>query len=312
MSLAQTVLALDNADMATLTLNTDGHLHLALQLILSDAPTRFVTLANRPPPAAEVNRRIHEVGRRALTLAQLLTDILGALRPQVAVAQQDQALKDGFRELTYALAEYGEFVEKIPDIAPGANKAAKADYRSAIKGRIRTSKVICNKLKHEGNRLLVLTNTHPDGLFAPGVALFRYAGDGIEPNPELHDEDNLGFSAALLLKALLSDFLVADELAAKFCRTATGLAQPSPDQAGEGDQDLLAAIRLTDAIYEASLGEERSQVIKTVRLKDNVVEYGKLARRDPLPPFGEVKVSWRIDGDGHSRSFKVLPTRRKS
>lgn len=293
--------------MAKLEFDSTGALHLPLQQLFVDGASAFVTLPNRPPPGAEHNRRTHEVGRRSLAVAKVLEAVFAAPLQRAALSQHDQALKDGFRELIYALAEYGEFLEKIPDIAPGAERKAAKDYTTGVKSRIRSPKLACNALKHGGNRLVVFSHTFANGSVDPGIALFQYQGELITPNPNLHSPDTVGFSAALFLKELLSDFLAAEETAARFCRR---LVNGEPTIAtGDGAKTLLEALHLAEGLPESGLGDERAHQIKTVRVSPGSVEYGKLPRRDS-PPFGDVQVGFFFEGDGHTRSFQIAPTNK--
>jgi hypothetical protein len=277
-------------------------------------PLKFAEI-ERPHPTAALNISIAEVCRSLGAALASLEEMDKIHRRDDDSAKNkshgessDQLLRS-FRELCYRLAEHFEILEKL--IPKAIEKVGRVfeierdDYFKKLSRFRRDACVICNKIKHESNRLVLVENVYPTGHYVCGFSLCHIGKDGtLQPNAALHDAKRNACSFNLALRAAICDLLEADRAAAQFCESVCG---PTSETVGASKDSALHQL-IGRLIQRPDIGFrfERSDNIRTIYDNGTALTFGLQPRRDTLPSPFDVKISQLVGGDGATRSFKLL------
>jgi hypothetical protein len=274
--------------------------------------------ADGPHPLAAYN-----LGRGAIVAQAIrMLDALDAVEARSLIigapakAPDVRPLVREYQELIYRLAEHYEFLGNVPDIIGNDRKrrAEVANFEAKWKRAKRTATLICNKIKHNHNQLIHVSNTYPSGQVVHGFSLFAHrVGNMLGANKDLFPGQQESISFNLGIRSDLCSLFTADRAAAVLCDILDPPPQtPRPEApVGRSSQTtLLEMLRRLDARPEVGFHLERSEKIQTVRVEHKRVSFGPQTRRTRLPPRGGVQISQTTQADGVTRSISVVDWRR--
>jgi hypothetical protein len=212
---------------------------------------------------------------------------------------------DAYKNFLYRLSEHYEFLGKLPDEF-SAPKATRIDFEAKWKRHKRHATIVCNKVKHEHNRLCYKRTLYPSGEYSHGFSVYRYSKGMLIPNKDIFPSGRESASFNLRLRADICDLLSADIAGARLCAAVFGEAKSDAQSAIPDYQlKMLVALARLDARPELGFVKERSEKVETFRLKDGQVVVGPQQRRDTLPPKAVVRITQRFDPDGATLIYKL-------
>jgi len=211
-----------------------------------------------------------------------------------------------YRELIYSLAEYYEFVGKLPH-ALGTPKQERIAFEAKWHRHKRHATIICNKLKHEHNQLVYNVTLYPWGSLCHGFSVYRYRDGMLTPNQDaiLRGRESASFN--LRLRADFCDFLTMDYSAAnlssfsQFCAVSSKLSESN----SKYETQLGALAKRVASRSELGFRKERSLMIETLRFQGEELIFGLQKRQTSLPPLCQVRTRQQFPGDGVTTIYKI-------
>lgn len=226
------------------------------------------------------------------------TAVLGASR------NADAHLR-AFRDFVYRLAEHFELLEKalFPQLTPFTAKHDQQAFSGRLKKARRSAALICNKIKHNANRLQCVDLFYTSGEYVAAFSLCRLSAGCLEPNPEFHEKDRTAISFNMMYRDLFCDLLDAERAAHQLGASAKGMVK---DDAPSGFSPWPIFPSAKELAKRPDVGagpRERSAKIRSVQISGSDLSWGLLPRKSPLPSY-QAEIVQTIPLDGVTRSFK--------
>jgi hypothetical protein len=212
------------------------------------------------------------------------------------------------KSVAYRIAEVFESYERIITALPVVRsrnlKSDFDDYKTTYKRHSKPWKLLCNKLKHNGNRMVIVSGQYAAGSFCNGFALHRMVGvDSWEVNTDFHLKRERCMSFWRAAYNVLYDLSKVDEALSKLLRKV------GPELSNQQH----SSPRRTDAIPSQSLIAELRTKQSSIFPNENTKYWSpcfteggiKWTRKNATILHQSANLYTRFTADGLSRTFPL-------
>lgn len=210
-------------------------------------------------------------------------------------------LLDAHREFIYRAAEFLEtIVDKVPACFTPMEK--KTGLRQSAKEIRRHVDVICNKLKHEQNRMVPVASYWQTGTVLGYCVCTTDASDTLGPSRIIH-RDRRGFSFGVDIRRVLADVYC---IAAKVGRFIDKLEAPKSEVVINGNEGIkrLELLSRVEFLPTHVFRFERSGHMPIWKIKDQGLLIGSQGGDVIRAPISATMMT-TFAGDGVIRKFEV-------
>lgn len=263
-----------------------------------------------PHPIGMLNHSWYDVVRAALTFLESQEKISHKTFPLRANSNEPippdtiQNAIDHYRNFIY------EAVRFVEDAADNLKKCLLPKQRwnewkpDGVPGLRKHSDMICNKLKHEHNRLIPVSVEHMMG-WIEGYSVCAVDNDGtLKPNRFIHD-DTQAFSYNVDIRRIVANIYLIGESLGHQIRKLTQSKLRLNDDEPEVSRDLPLMLEKISSMPIFVFPKEKAKHMPIFSFDGDRLTIDRSAGKI-LTPVGWTRISARFTGDGFTKAFHIF------
>ena len=259
---------------------------------------------NLPGPLGVFNHAWSEVEQALTSFLDSLDQLNRSASSGRDIYKDTATISLALRNYKSLIYEIVEFAEAIADELKFCCMPADAAHTFKVEG-IKTlrsySATICNKLKHNQNRMVFVAVRYEFGI-APGYAVCEFYNGALKPNREIH-KDQQAFSFNTNIRRLLANaYLIAASLIGPLQEKAD-FSGDSPELKANGRTEAL--LQRVSRIPPIGFPDEKSRAISHFSFDGKTLHIRRSGSQNV--PVGRMTQSQSVcEGDGETKTFPTF------